>query len=243
MCLGTKGLGYQWDLLPSSNVQQTLGFSHPGLLVSLIGLGNYPQDPSGYGPTRPSQSYGQAEQGYSAGPAISSTARKRTILSEEILAKWQKSSKRRNEPSGNSPTGVLTWTSSWTCPSEYPSCSTQLVPLRTSLHWVGLGRSVRLAVLSLHQQALLKRLRKAKKEAPPMEKPDVVKTHLRDMVILPEMVGSMVGVYNGKTFNQVEIKPEMIGHYLGEFSITYKPVKHGRPGIGATHSSRFIPLK
>ncbi|KFV66398.1 40S ribosomal protein S15, partial [Dryobates pubescens] len=93
------------------------------------------------------------------------------------------------------------------------------------------------------QQSLLKRLRKAKKEAPPMEKPEVVKTHLRDMIILPEMVGSMVGVYNGKTFNQVEIKPEMIGHYLGEFSITYKPVKHGRPGIGATHSSRFIPLK
>ncbi|KAL3223654.1 hypothetical protein MRX96_027240 [Rhipicephalus microplus] len=57
------------------------------------------------------------------------------------------------------------------------------------------------------------------------------------------MVGSIVGVYNGKAFNQVEIKPEMIGHYLGEFSITYKPVKHGRPGIGATHSSRFIPLK
>uniref|UniRef100_A0A7N8Y9Z3 40S ribosomal protein S15 n=1 Tax=Mastacembelus armatus TaxID=205130 RepID=A0A7N8Y9Z3_9TELE len=93
------------------------------------------------------------------------------------------------------------------------------------------------------QQSLLKRLRKAKKEAPPMEKPEVVKTHLRDMIILPEMVGSMVGVYNGKTFNQVEIKPEMCGHYLGEFSITYKPVKHGRPGIGATHSSRFIPLK
>ncbi|XP_025078071.1 40S ribosomal protein S15-like [Pomacea canaliculata] len=71
----------------------------------------------------------------------------------------------------------------------------------------------------------------------------VVKTHLRDMIIVPEMIGSIVGVYNGKTFNQVEIKPEMIGHYLGEFSITYKPVKHGRPGIGATHSSRFIPLK
>merc|ERR1711872_602455 len=71
------------------------------------------------------------------------------------------------------------------------------------------------------------------------EKPDVVKTHLRNMVIVPEMTGSIVGVYNGKTFNQVEIKPEMIGHYLGEFSITYKPVKHGRPGIGATHSSRF----
>ncbi|KND01034.1 40S ribosomal protein S15 [Spizellomyces punctatus DAOM BR117] len=90
---------------------------------------------------------------------------------------------------------------------------------------------------------LIKKLRKAKKEATPGEKPEVVKTHLRDMIIVPEMIGSVVGVYNGKTFNQVEIKPEMIGHYLGEFSITYKPVKHGRPGIGATHSSRFIPLK
>nr|CAG8625541.1 10887_t:CDS:2 [Entrophospora candida]CAG8652444.1 6404_t:CDS:2 [Entrophospora candida] len=90
---------------------------------------------------------------------------------------------------------------------------------------------------------LIKKLRKAKKEAPPDDKPNVVKTHLRDMIIVPEMIGSIIGVYNGKTFNQVEIKPEMIGHYLGEFSVTYKPVKHGRPGIGATHSSRFIPLK
>ena len=76
-----------------------------------------------------------------------------------------------------------------------------------------------------------------------MEKPDVVKTHLRNMIILPELIRSMVGVYNRKTFNQVEIKPEMVGHYLGEFSITYKPMKHGRPGIGTTHSSCFIPLK
>merc|ERR1712037_98331 len=91
--------------------------------------------------------------------------------------------------------------------------------------------------------ALIKKLGKKKKECPINEKPDVVKTHLRDMIIVPEMTGSVVGVYNGKTFNQVEIEPEMIGHYLGEFSITYKPVKHGRPGIGATHSSRFIPLK
>ena len=82
------------------------------------------------------------------------------------------------------------------------------------------------------QHSLLKRLRKAKKDAPSMEKPEVVKTHLRNMIILPEMVGSMVGVYNGKTFNQVEIKPEMIGHYLGEFCITYKPVKHSGPGMG-----------
>merc|ERR1711976_950047 len=90
---------------------------------------------------------------------------------------------------------------------------------------------------------LINKLRKKKKEAAVNEKPDVVKTHLRNMVVVPEMTGSIVGVYNGKTFNQVEIKPEMVGHYLGEFSISYKPVKHGRPGIGATHSSRFIPLK
>jgi small subunit ribosomal protein S15e len=90
---------------------------------------------------------------------------------------------------------------------------------------------------------LLKRLREAKKHVKVGEKPAVVKTHLRDVVIIPEMVGSMVGVYNGKQFNAVEIKGEMVGHYLGEFSMTYKPVRHGRPGIGATHSSRFIPLK
>ncbi|KAE8702892.1 40S ribosomal protein S15 [Hibiscus syriacus] len=71
----------------------------------------------------------------------------------------------------------------------------------------------------------------------------LVRTHLRNMIIVPEMIGSIIGVYNGKTFNQVEIKPEMISHYLAEFSISYKPVKHGRPGIGATLSSRFIPLK
>merc|ERR1712157_558346 len=91
--------------------------------------------------------------------------------------------------------------------------------------------------------ALIKKLNKAKKEAPAGEKPEAVRTHLRNMIIVPEMIGSVVGVYNGKSFNQVEIRPEMIGHYLGEFSITYKPTAHGRPGIGSTNSSRFIPLK
>ncbi|RMZ79465.1 hypothetical protein DV738_g3408, partial [Chaetothyriales sp. CBS 135597] len=97
--------------------------------------------------------------------------------------------------------------------------------------------------LKRRPMGLIKKLRKAKQEAKPNEKPDLVKTHLRDMIIVPEMIGSVVGIYSGKEFNQVEIKPEMVGHYLGEFSISYRPVKHGRPGIGATHSSRFIPLK
>ena len=65
-----------------------------------------------------------------------------------------------------------------------------------------------------------------------------MKTHLRNMIVVPEMIGCVVGVYNGHNFNNVEI-----GHYLGEFSLAYTPVKHNRPGIGATHSSKFIPLK
>ena len=67
---------------------------------------------------------------------------------------------------------------------------------------------------------LIKKLRKAKQEAKPNEKQDTVKTHLRDMIIVPEMIGSVVGVYSGKEFNTVEIKPEMVGHYLAEFSIS-----------------------
>ncbi|KAK6338229.1 ribosomal protein S15 [Orbilia javanica] len=97
--------------------------------------------------------------------------------------------------------------------------------------------------LKRRPMGLIKKLRKAKQEAKPNEKPDIVKTHLRNMIVVPEMIGSVIGIYSGKVFNQVEIKAEMVGHYLGEFSITYSPVKHGRPGIGATHSSRFIPLK
>lgn len=79
---------------------------------------------------------------------------------------------------------------------------------------------------------LLKRLHKARKDALHLEKPEVEKTHVRKPIFLPQMLDSMIGVYNGKPFNLVEIKPEMIGHYLGEFCITYKPVKHSGPGMG-----------
>ncbi|WPK24128.1 hypothetical protein PUMCH_001386 [Australozyma saopauloensis] len=87
---------------------------------------------------------------------------------------------------------------------------------------------------------LIAKLRAAKLATPANEKPAVVKTHLRNMIVVPEMIGSVVGVYNGKVFNTVEIKPEMVGHYLGEFSITYTPVRHGRAGNA---SSRFMPLR
>jgi small subunit ribosomal protein S19 len=70
-----------------------------------------------------------------------------------------------------------------------------------------------------------------------------IKTHARDMIVLPVMVGATVGVYTGKEFLVVQIKPEMIGHYLGEYAITNKKVVHGTPGIGASRSSLYVPLK
>ncbi len=70
-----------------------------------------------------------------------------------------------------------------------------------------------------------------------------LRTHARDMIILPNMVGLTFQVHNGKEWVRVEVKPEMIGHYLGEFAPTRKRVKHGSPGVGATRSSMYIPLK
>jgi len=70
-----------------------------------------------------------------------------------------------------------------------------------------------------------------------------VRTHARDLPILPSFVGKKVAVHNGKTYVPVDIKPEMIGHYLGEFAMTRGEVKHSGPGVGATRSSKFMPLK
>ena len=70
-----------------------------------------------------------------------------------------------------------------------------------------------------------------------------IKTHLRDMIILPEMVGLNLEIHNGKSFEKVEVIPEMLGHYFGEYSFTRKRVSHGSAGVGATKSSKFVPLK
>jgi small subunit ribosomal protein S19 len=96
--------------------------------------------------------------------------------------------------------------------------------------------------LTPEQRVLLEKLRVAK-EAQKQGKEANLKTHVRDLIILPEMVGVKVQIHNGKEFVNVEIKPEMIGHYLGEFAITNKPVRHGTPGIGASRSSMYVPLK
>jgi small subunit ribosomal protein S15e len=89
----------------------------------------------------------------------------------------------------------------------------------------------------------IKKLLEIKKETQPGEKPAPVKTHLRDCIVLPTMIQSVINVHNGKGYNSIEVKPEMIGYYLGEFAMTYKRVSHGKPGVGATHSSKFVPIK
>jgi len=71
----------------------------------------------------------------------------------------------------------------------------------------------------------------------------VVKTHIREAVIIPEWLGMRFGVHNGKEFKSVEITPEKLGHRLGDFAHTTGPVKHSGPGVGATRGSKFIPLK
>jgi len=91
--------------------------------------------------------------------------------------------------------------------------------------------------LTPEQRILLEKMRAAKGSGAQ------IKTHVRDLVVLPEMVGAKIMVHNGKEFMPVDIKAEMIGHYLGEFAITNKPVRHGTPGIGASRSSMYVPLK
>jgi len=70
-----------------------------------------------------------------------------------------------------------------------------------------------------------------------------INTHLRDVLILPTMVGVTVNVFSGKEFRPVAITTEMVGHYLGEYVITNKRVSHGAPGVGASRSSLYVPLK
>jgi len=110
----------------------------------------------------------------------------------------------------------------------------QLLPARAR-------RSLRRG-LPPRQKKLLERLRRAYR-AKKRGKDILTRTHVRDMLIFPEMVGLKIGVYNGRQYEIVDVKPEMIAHYLGEFSLTRRHVQHGSPGIGATRSSKYVPLK
>ena len=85
------------------------------------------------------------------------------------------------------------------------------------------------------QQKILLKLIRSKKNN--------IKTHCRDLIILPELVGITIRVFNGKVFSPITIQEEMIGHLLGEFIPTRKNVAHSAPGVGATRSSASISVK
>ena len=70
-----------------------------------------------------------------------------------------------------------------------------------------------------------------------------IKTHQRDLIILPYMLGVSINVYSGKEFTPITLSAEMIGHYIGEYVITNRKVSHGAPGVGASRSSLYVPLK
>jgi small subunit ribosomal protein S19 len=71
----------------------------------------------------------------------------------------------------------------------------------------------------------------------------LIKTHSRDLVVLPSMVNRKLAIHDGKNFVEVTVTPEMIGHTLGEFALTRTQVKHTGVGVGATRSSKYMPLK
>ena len=89
--------------------------------------------------------------------------------------------------------------------------------------------------LSQEQRIVLEKLRK--------DDGKPVRTHARDLVIMPEMLGKTIHCYTGKEFKEITITEKMMGHYLGEYAVSITPVRHGRPGIGASRSSMYIPLK
>ncbi|MBI4018204.1 MAG: 30S ribosomal protein S19 [Candidatus Aenigmarchaeota archaeon] len=91
--------------------------------------------------------------------------------------------------------------------------------------------------LTKEQKILLEKIRRFR------GKDKLIRTHAREMTILPEMVGSKLGVHRGNEFAVVNITEQMIGHRLGEFALTRKRVQHSAPGLGATRSSKFVPLK
>ncbi len=84
------------------------------------------------------------------------------------------------------------------------------------------------------QKRLLKRVERKDKN---------IKTHCRNIVIVPQMLGLTIRVHNGKEWNVVSIVPEMLGHYLGEFSHTRKAVTHSSAGVGATRSSKAVSAR
>ncbi len=65
-----------------------------------------------------------------------------------------------------------------------------------------------------------------------------IRTHQRDLIVVPQMIGMKISVYNGNNFVPIEITRDMLGHKFGEFSLTRSKVKHSSAGVGATKGTR-----
>lgn len=94
--------------------------------------------------------------------------------------------------------------------------------------------------LTRSSETLKKFLQRCEKKS---AKGKAIKTHLRELIIVPQMINLTIHVHNGKNFIPVKIVIEMLGHRLGEFALTRKKGDHGTPGIGATRSSAFLSVK
>ena len=99
------------------------------------------------------------------------------------------------------------------------------------------------SVLRGFDKKLLKKIEKERERQKKGETPKAIRTHRRDIVIIPAMVGLLFGVHKGNSFEVIEIKPQMLGHYLGEMVLTRKRLVHGKAGIGATRSSTAITAR
>jgi small subunit ribosomal protein S19 len=73
-----------------------------------------------------------------------------------------------------------------------------------------------------------------------LSKKKPIRTHQRDLIVVPQMIGMRILVYKGNGFVPVDIKGEMLGHVLGEFALTRTKVKHGSAGVGATKGTRAL---
>ena len=96
---------------------------------------------------------------------------------------------------------------------------------------------------NVEMKKLLKKVAKAQQALKAGKFPKPVRTHNRDMIVVPEMVGITMAVHNGKEFVNVEIREKMLGQFLGEFVLTRKKLTHGKAGIGATRSSTAITAR
>ena len=109
----------------------------------------------------------------------------------------------------------------------------QYLPLITSRHRRAIKR------MGIQYKELVTTIDNAKKNG----STDVIRTRTREAVILPSWIGMRIAVHNGKEYKEFEIRTEMLGHRLGEYSFTTKHVQHSAPGIRATRGSKFLAVK